>query len=958
MRGWRPRPRRSRAGHRRRTSSQPGCLGAECVIEQTLATSDPIGREEELAAVTEFLRSPDAFPGALLLEGEAGIGKSTLWRSGIGVAQSAGFRLLEARPVETESTLAFAVLGDLVGEELGLVLPSLPPPQRRSLEVALLLAEPDGQPPDRRAVGVAVLGALRALAAPGPVVVALDDLQWVDAPSAGALAFALRRLRDEPIAVLAANRLPHPVVVELGGAFEPSRVRRLEVGPMSYGAIARMLRRRLDLVLPRPVLGRVHETSGGNPLFALEIGRTLSQRSLELAPDEPLPVPEDLEALLRDRILHLPEATRSALLTCAAASRATTDLVRESLGTLDVPLGPAEAAGIVAVDAGRVTFAHPLYAPAVYRSASTERRQATHRRLAEVVPDLEERARHLALAASGPSEDLARAIEAAAKRAYERGAPAAAAELMELARRSTPTDDGDGERNRGIEAAEFWFQAGDAATARRLVQGMRATEPPGPERARLSYLLADFSWNDVNEIRPLLDSVLEEATEDTALADAEADYLWVEFLGGDLRAGSEHGRRAIGLAERGGAPESLAYALLSTGFAEFLLGLDVSALLSRAADAEGRIEGRLSVSYLLATPSVYVGALRMLSGDLAGGRRLLERHYRDQVAKGQHTVLYECLVYLCWLEGRAGEFDRELELAEELLEILDEARWSQAQELGLWARADAEAHLGLVEQARRDASEGLELAGRHGDLSTVILTASVLGFLELSLGDVEAAVRSMDRLPDLVGRRGIVEPGVYPFVPDYVEALVGMGQLGRAEEVLEPFEHWGIELDRPLALATSARCRGLIAATDDLGRALGHLERAIELHERLEEHPFELARTNLVMGTIQRRTRQKRNARESLGSALEAFEELRTPLWADKARRELARIGGRAPAGDELTPSERLVAGLVADGRTNKEVASSLVIAESTVESTLTQIYRKLEVRSRTELARKLGSLD
>jgi DNA-binding CsgD family transcriptional regulator len=942
----------------RRASSQRDCLGTECVIEHTLTPSNLIGREVELAAIGEFLGSSDAIPGALLLEGEAGIGKTTLWRSGIEAAQGAGFRVLEARPVEPESSLAFTSLGDVLGDGLGHILSSLPAPQRRSLEVALLLAEPDGHPPDRRAVGVAVLGALRALAALGPVVVALDDLHWVDAASAGALEFALRRLREEPIAVLAANRLPHPPALALSGVFEPSRVHRVEVGPMSSGAIGRMLRLRLDLILPRPVLRRVHETSGGNPLFALEIGRTLSQRSLELAPDEPLPVPEHLEALLRDRILHLPDATRSALLTCAAASRATTALVRDALGTPEVPLGPAEAAGIVAIDAGRITFAHPLYAPAVYRSATNEHRRATHGRLAEVVPDPEERARHLALAASGPSEDLAHALDAAAKRAYERGAPAAAAELMELARRSTPAEDGDSTRDRGLQAAEFWFQAGDAATARRLVQEMRGTERPGPQRARLSFLLADFSWNDVHEIWPLLDSVLEEATADTLLAEAEADYAVLQFIGGDVRAGAEHGRRAIALAERAGAPESHAVALTSTAFVEFSLGLDVSGLLSRAAEVECDIEGRRSMSSLLSAASITLGMQRMVAGDLTGGRRILERHYRDMVEQGQHTVLWECLLYLSWLEGRAGAFERALELAEELLEVLDDSGYDQARDQGLWARAQAEAHLGLVEQARRDATEGLELSERHGDLSSVILNGSVLGFLELSLGDVEAAIRSMERLPDLLGPRGIVEPCLYAFVPDYVEALVGTGQLGRAQEALEPFEHWGIELDRPLALATSARCRGLIAAGDQPAVALVHLGRALELHERLDHHPFELARTKLVMGTVQRRVRQTRNARASLAAALATFQELGTPLWADRATAELARVGGRTPAGDELTPSERRIAELVAEGMTNREVAAILVVSQRTVESALTHVYRKLAVRSRTELALRLTESD
>src|SRR6185436_2894889 len=183
-----------------------GSFGTDCGIEQLPIDSDPVGREEELTAVGEFLRSPHAFPSALVLEGEAGIGKTTLWRSGIAIAERAGFRLLQARPVEPESSLAFVALGDLLGEELDDLLPTLPAPQRRSLEVALLLSEHHGPAPDRRAVAIGVLGALRALGAAGPVVLAIDDLQWLDGPSADALEFALRRLRDEPIVVLAANR--------------------------------------------------------------------------------------------------------------------------------------------------------------------------------------------------------------------------------------------------------------------------------------------------------------------------------------------------------------------------------------------------------------------------------------------------------------------------------------------------------------------------------------------------------------------------------------------------------------------------------------------------------------------------------------------------------------------------------------------------------------------------------
>jgi DNA-binding CsgD family transcriptional regulator len=888
-----------------------------------------------------------------VFEGEAGIGKTTLWRSGIAMAARAGFRLLEARPVEPESSLAFAALGDLLGEELDDILPTLPVPQRRSLEVALLLSEDDGPAPDRRAVAIGVLGVLRAIGAFGTVVLAIDDLHWLDAPSAGALEFALRRLRDEPIAMLAANRIPQRPALDLFRAFDASRVQRVEVKPMSLEAIGRLLRHRVDLVLPRPLLRRIHETSDGNPLFALEIARALQQGHLELTSDEPLPIPADLEALLRDRVTRLPDATRSALLICSAASRPTVELVRDASGSSDDPLGPAVEAGIAAVDRDRVAFSHPLLALAVYRSASTSERRAAHRRLAEVSQDLEERAHHLALAAVEPNRDLAELLDRAAGRAFDRGAPGSAAELADLARHFTHGADLDSQLRRGMAAAEFRFEAGDAAGARALAQELRSAASPGPVRGQISHLIASLSWNDVNEIRGLLESAIAETSEEAALAAILADRGYVEILGGDLQIASEHGRRAIELAERADAPAWLMDALLSTASAEFMLGLDTAALLSRAAAVEGRIVGRRPFSSLLTCVGNTLGAQLMWSGDIVGSRRTLERTYRDLVDRGHYTILWETLVFLSELETRGGAFGPGLEYAEELVEITVEAGYEQARQVGLWVRALAEAHLGLIEPARRDATEGLALAEQHGDLSHVITNRSVLGFLELSLGDLEASSRYLEPLPDLLGHRGIVEPGVYPFAPDYVEALVGRRQLGGAEEALEPFERWGIELDRPLSLATSARCRGLIASLEDPVKSLGHLERAVELHDRVGQ-PFELARTQLVRGAAQRRARQKRNARDSLESALATFDELGAPLWAGKARAELARIGGRAPAGGALTPSERRIAELVAEGKTNKEVAAALVVAERTVESALTQIYRKLDIRSRTQLARKL----
>src|SRR3990170_648984 len=229
-----------------------------------------------------------------------------------------------------------------------------------------------------------------------------------------------------------------------------------------------------------------------------------------------------------------------------------------------------------------------------------------------------------------------------------------------------------------------------------------------------------------------------------------------------------------------------------------------------------------------------------------------------------------------------------------------------------------------------------------------------MGFLELSLGDAAAAHDWLAPAVQMTERMELREPGAFPFVPDEVEALVALGELEPAERLTERLDEQGRALNRPLALATAARCRGLITgARGDLAGAEEHLQRALREHTRTQQ-PFELGRTLLVAGAVRRRMRQKKGARDLIQRALTTFDDLGAPLWADRARRELARIGGRAPTSTGLTPTESQIAHLVAEGRTNREVAKALFVSVHTVEANLKRVYRKLDVRSRTELARKL----
>ena len=274
----------------------------------------------------------------------------------------------------------------------------------------------------------------------------------------------------------------------------------------------------------------------------------------------------------------------------------------------------------------------------------------------------------------------------------------------------------------------------------------------------------------------------------------------------------------------------------------------------------------------------------------------------------------------------------------------------------LYSLALVRAHRGDIAQARDLAAEALAFCEQTGNVPVVSQVLSVLGFSALSLGDYQAAVSHLDRLAEAIAAFGLGEPGIVRFIPDAVEALAAVGQLDRARSLAQELETRGMALGHPWALATGARCRAHLAAIDgDIQGARAACAQALVHHERLPM-PFELGRTLLVTGMIERRAKHKTTARESLNRALGIFECLGAPLWADKARRELPKTATRT-SGERLTETERRVTALVAKGQTNREVAATLFITENTVQTHVRHIFLKLGVRSRTELAARFPSV-
>ncbi|HEY7174138.1 MAG TPA: AAA family ATPase [Micromonosporaceae bacterium] len=936
-----------------------------------------VGRADEVSALDALLADTATEPRAVVIDGEPGIGKTTVLHHLVVGARNRGYAVLSCRPTRSEMDLSYAGLVEMLGGVDDAVMAALPAPQARVLRVLLRREEPDAAV-DRLSLGVATVAAIRAVGATRPVLLAIDDAQWLDHPSAMTIAFAVRRLAGTATRVgvvrsdggwyaVASGRggarqgAPADDVdwrTELARAMPDGRLDTVRLGPIGPSELSRILRRVLGWVPAWPRVVRIAELSGGNPLYALELARAFGARPHDdLDPD----LPDGVIALARSRIAQLPMRVRRTVELASVPRAPTLDLLRRlESGALDLrdTLDVAERRGIVVVDGERVRFTHPILAAAAYSSIPDERRRELHRAVAMLADDLEERARHLATATHGPDDQVAATLEGAAEQAFRRGAPDAAADLLRLACRLTDPNHTEALALRRIAFGRLLYGAGDALGAVAELESLAGSLPPGLLRARALYHLMYVTRLSGSLGRAVQFGIqaASEAGDDPSFQ-AETYELLSRLSDDDIARKLDTARKGLEALGHVASPEPEVafYVHAAVVEAEFYAGLGIH--LERLDGLDPSPRPRFPPVRSAARGDDLIGRLLAYDGRIDEGLRTLRGMY-ERIAIGSRSTLPSLLGWMAEAQVIAGRFAAAAELTREAFERAEEmgAKGGLPWDEG-W-HAVALAMLGRLDDAEASGRKVLGMAAADPTIGLDEAPARLgLGIAAMARGQVDDAVEHLRRLEALKRQSGIREPRMCAHASEFVEALLGGGAVAEASDVVARFEEEAESSGSPWSQAASARCRALVLSAQGASdEALRAAVRSLSMMDDLPM-PFERARTVFVLGQVRRRRKEKGHARETLHEALAAFEELGTPIWAERARNELARLPLHR-AGTGLTPTEERIARLAVAGLTNREIADRTFLSPKTVEVNLTRVYRKLGIRSRTVLASRLAAED
>ena len=898
-----------------------------------------VGRDGELRAIEAFLLDGDAMVRCLTLAGGPGIGKTTVWEAGCERAHGQGFRVLSTRASQAENGLSFAGIADLADGAEPAALAALPGPQLHALRVAIRTADPGEEVPEPFASAAGFLSLLRITAAREPLVVAVDDVQWLDPASESVLLFAARRLVRQATGrtrFLLCRRPGRRTALEdaFGGGSGESRT----LGPLTLGAIQRVLSEHLA-VPPRRVLRQVYEVSQGNPLYALELARLVADRGYH-EPGAELPIPHVAEDIFGPRVRALAVPSRRALLATALSA----NIASRELARLVDPATVEEAvtSGLLARERSRLRPAHPLLGAAARHLSGAAERRELHQALALAVDDPALRARHQAQAVAGHDQALARATAAAAQAATERGATMDAELLAGHALRLTPPGSPE-YPGRLLALARCHITAGDLARAGELLGPQLHDLPPGPERGRAHLMLGESASAAAEEAH--LDQALAEAGDDDGLrVHALARkamvlaVIMVERLSEAERAADEAARIA-----RHGGNEMRIRALTAQAWTRVLRGFPVDDLRRSAPEPLATMNGMQDAAVDRA-----FGVRLAFRGEVEQARAVFERLRGWSDDHGDLLGNLAVTIQLCELNLRVGDVRQAGPLIEEL------EQWSGLAEMRTVSarlRAQLAAITGIPAEAARHAAVARDCEDPYSSRWDWLEATRAAGIAALLDNDPDQAVSLLGAVWEHTEREHVDEPGAFPVAGDLVEALVQCGQTDHASAVAGRLGLLAAHQEHPWASVTIRRCAAMLhPMTGRRGEAAAELTEAAAGYARLGLR-FERARTLLALGQHQRTLRKRGAARESLTQARHEFDALGCSGWSARAAAELGRVSGRRAGDDTLTASESRVVELAALGLPNKEIASRLYVSVYTVEAHLSHAYAKLGVRSRAQLA-------
>jgi DNA-binding CsgD family transcriptional regulator len=899
------------------------------------------GRDAERSAIAALLNAArKSRSGVLVLRGQAGAGKSALLRDA--VTQAADMQVLEARGVESEAELAFAGLHQLLRPVLGQV-DRLPPPQATALRAAFGLQQGKGK--DRFLVSLAVLGVLAEVAEQRPVLCVVDDAHWLDEASASALGFVARRLEAEGVVLLFAARDEAP------RRFDAAGLPELEVAGLDRVAVAALLADRAAVTVDPQVRERLVEQTGGNPLALTELPSLLTAG--QLSGKEPLPpqlpLTDAVQRAFLARVRRLPADAQTVLLVAAAEDTGRPATVLAAAATMGAGAGAldaAEEAKLVQVHGGSLEFHHPLVRSAVYQAATTNQRRLAHRALAAALHregDADRWAWHLAAAAVEPDEGVVGELDAVAERARGRGGFEAACAALERAAELCADPVARGRRL--VAAAESAWLAGQLDRTAGLLQAAWPLASEPLVRAEVGRLRGwyELSVGSAAAAQP----ILVQAARDVAPADprrarrilaAAAEAAWLER---DRAAGAELGRVAASLGHPGDLHDRY-FADLVVGFLH-ALDRDLAAavpLLTRAIGLARHLEDP-DLLAIAAHHAFYVG-------DDSAAYQLNVRVAATARADGKATELLFALSRLAQAELLVGRWT---------------AAAASAGEAARLASGTGQRALSALPLAWLTLLAALQ-GNQDGFWSRVaeteqVTAAHALGVFQGAVHDVLHWARAVQKQATArpASAATLLEELSHPVVLtmaalDGVEATVHAGRRNRALEWLRLLQAVATHTGAPWAQARAAHGHGLLSEGHV---AQARFEEALD-HHRRARRPFEQARTELAYGELLRRARRRVDARAHLEAALDAFEGLSAAPWAERTRLELRASGQAVRRRDpstlrQLTPQELQVARFVARGLPTREVAAQLFLSPRTVDFHLRNVFAKLGISSRTQLA-------